>query len=56
MKNLIISILSSYVIYTRFFEVKMPVIIPFLVLFIFVILLEIDALHKESRKEGTWIG
>ena len=56
MKNLIISILTTYVIYTRFFEVKMPVIIPFLVLFIFVILLEIDALHKEARKEGTWIG
>lgn len=55
MKNLIIAILASFIYYTHFCVVKMPIIMPCMTFIVWAILSEIDIQIEDfnkSKKRG----
>lgn len=55
MKNLIISVLATFIFYTQFCEVKLPYVMPMLALMIWGLLTEVDCYiedYKRSVKRG----
>lgn len=50
MKNIIIAIMASYIYYTEFCVIEMPVIIPFVALIVWMTLSEIDNQVEVKRK------
>lgn len=50
MKNLLIAIMASYIYYTEFCVIEMPVIIPFVALIVWLTLSEIDNQVEVKRK------
>jgi len=55
MKNLIISLLATYIFYTQFCVIEMPYLMPIVVLMIWGFLAEIDCYiedFKTTRKRG----
>ena len=55
MKNLIISVLLTFIFYTQFCEIKIPYIMPVLALIVWMIISEIDeyiADYKRSVNRG----
>ena len=50
MKNLIIASLSTYIFYTQFCVVKIPALIPLMVLVFFMLFAEIDDIAGELRR------
>ena len=50
MKNILIAIMASYIYYTEFCVIEMPVIIPFVALIVWLTLSEIDNQVEVKRK------
>lgn len=50
MKNLLIAIMASYIYYTEFCVIEMPITIPFVVLIVWLTLSEIDNQMEVKKK------
>lgn len=50
MKNILIAIMASYIYYTEFCVIEMPVIIPFVALIVWLTISEIDNQVEVKRK------
>ncbi len=49
MKNLIISVLATYIFYTQFCEVKNVLVLPFLVLFFYMVCYQAENIKEIFR-------
>lgn len=58
MKNLIIAVLATIIFYTQFCEVKMPIVMPVLVLMIWASITEVEIFFSgyiKSVKRGRYL-